>query len=298
MGDQNSSTAAQSGSSLPATIPTSGTGDLCIPDSLKFLIMNLKLIIANQLTSDNYPIRRLQIFQLLSANGFEGHLTGSSLKPSANNSSSEFWQWNPIDQNLISTLLSTISPSILLYILTLTSAKDIWSTLELCLQPTNRSRVIQLKNELYHIQMRDLTMMQYLAKIKALVDNIAAAGSLLDPEELILHILNGLPPSYNSFKTSIRTSQLPISLDVMYSLLCSKEIHIHSDIQCDTTQTADATAFYTNRVNSPRGRTGYRGGRGRGAPFKPNSSPSRNGYLESNKPVCQICNKTGHNASV
>ncbi|XP_020704679.1 uncharacterized protein LOC110115705 [Dendrobium catenatum] len=286
----SSPTQSSTEASPPAIPPT--MSEIVIPPSLKFLMNNLKLIISNQLTSENYSIWRLQIFQLFSANGYEGHLTGDSAKPTA--SSNELWLWNLIDQNLISALLSTISPAVLPYILNLSTARDIWITLELRLQPTNRSRVIQLKNEFYHIQMKDLTMMQYLAKIKSLVDNIAAAGSILDPEEIILHILNGLPPSYNSFKTSIRTSQLPLSLDVLYNLLCSEEIHMQTDIHRNSSSLADSTALYTSRGGSSRGRSPYRGSRGRGAPFRPNSSSTRN---DSSRPTCQICNKSGHIAS-
>ncbi|PKU68969.1 hypothetical protein MA16_Dca002237 [Dendrobium catenatum] len=75
--------------------------------------------------------------------------------------------------------------------------------------------------------MNTSTMQQYLAKVKNIVDTIAASGSTVDPKDIILHILNGLPASYNSIKTYIRSSLLPADLDALYSLLCSEEIHVN-----------------------------------------------------------------------
>ncbi|KAI0493654.1 hypothetical protein KFK09_023775 [Dendrobium nobile] len=298
MAEQSSSSQVPQTSAPPASSVSAAMSELIIPSSLKFLKNNLKLIVPNQLTSDNYPVWKLQVFQLFSANGFDGYLTGQISKPSAALAASnpaEFKLLNLIEQNLVVALLSTISPSVLPYILNLTSARDIWSTLELRLQPSNRSRVIQLKNELYRVQMGDLTMMQYLTKIKALVDNIVAAGSHLDSEDIILHILNGLPQSYNPFKTSICTSQLPISLEVLYSLLCSEEIHQQTEVQRDTSLLTDNTVLYANRAASSRGRNTSRGFRGRGASFRSSSNnPSRPPPGDQNRPTCQICGKSDH----
>ncbi|KAL0906248.1 hypothetical protein M5K25_024726 [Dendrobium thyrsiflorum] len=103
--------------------------------------------------------------------------------------------------------------------------------------------------------MRDSTMMQYLAQVKTIVDNIAAAGSQVDVEDIILYILNGLPSSYNAFKTSIRTSLQPISLDTLYSLLCSEEVDIQSELQRESIHPSDSVALFSNRGTS-RGRPG------------------------------------------
>lgn len=130
-------------------------------------------------------------------------------EPSSNSTNPDYRLWHLIDQSLISALLSTISLVVLPYILNLTTTHEIWTNLEHLLQSTNMSRVIQLKNEIHYVQMYDNTMTQYLTHIKTLVDNIAAAGSHIDVEDIILYIINGLPSSYNSFKNAIRTTHLP-----------------------------------------------------------------------------------------
>ncbi|KAI0528949.1 hypothetical protein KFK09_001493 [Dendrobium nobile] len=210
MSKNQSSTAQMATSSLSASM-----AEFTVPSPLKFLVSNIKQIVTIQLNSENYAIWRLQTLKLLSANGFEGYLTGSQVPP-ADDSSTDFRLWKLVDQNLVSALYSTISPAILPYILNLATTNKIWKTIEGRLQPTNRSRVIQLKNELHNITMGDSSMQQYLAQVKGIVDNIAAAGSKVEIEDILHYILNGLPTVYNSFKTSIRTCQNPISLEVLY----------------------------------------------------------------------------------
>ncbi|KAI0524565.1 hypothetical protein KFK09_003942 [Dendrobium nobile] len=165
----------------------------------------------------------------------------------------DYMLWKLINQNLISALYSTISPSILPYILNMQSAQEIWRMLETKLQPTNHSRVIQLKNALHNLTMGDSSMQQYLAQIKSIVDSIAATGSRVDTEDILHYILNGLPIAYNSFSTSIRTCQSTISL---YSLLCSEEINIQNQLLKDSTR--DNSAFYINvRPNMGRGNSSF-----------------------------------------
>ncbi|KAI0511174.1 hypothetical protein KFK09_011799 [Dendrobium nobile] len=227
MGDQESSSTLPPSSSTLAGTPI----ELVLPTTLKFIISNIKNLIPNTLTADNYAMWRTQIFQHLSANGYADHLTGKMLPPS-DPTSSVYAQWRLVDNNLISALFSTISPAILPYVITSATAHEVWAILERRLQSSSRSRIIQLKNELHHIQMNNQTMQQYLAQVKNMVDNIAASGTKIDPEDITLYILNGLPATYNSFKTYIRSSSLPADLDALYSLLCSEEIHINQDIKC------------------------------------------------------------------
>ncbi|PKU78594.1 Retrovirus-related Pol polyprotein from transposon TNT 1-94 [Dendrobium catenatum] len=167
------------------------------------------------------------------------------------------------------------------------------------MQPNIRSRVIQLKNELHNIQMNNSSMQQYLMQIKNLVDNIAVSGSKIDTEDIIIYILNGLPSSYNSFKTSIRTSLHPIDLDTLYSLLCSEEIAMQREHQKEATATTDNPAFYTSRTSSNRSNGANRNFKNRKnesrstSDYAPHSHPNQL-ISKTDRPTCQICGKLGH----
>ncbi|PKU86871.1 Retrovirus-related Pol polyprotein from transposon TNT 1-94 [Dendrobium catenatum] len=144
--------------------------------------------------------------------------------------------------------------------------------------------------------MKNLTMQQYLTQVKTIVDNIAASGSKIDPEDIILYILNGLPASYNSFKTFIRSSPLPADLDSLYSLLCSEEIHVNQELLKEPA--IDPSALYATSYNQYRGRSQRRPpkntkNQSSNQTSQPlNSSPASNN--DNNRPTCQICGKIGH----
>ncbi|KAL0928192.1 hypothetical protein M5K25_000062 [Dendrobium thyrsiflorum] len=233
-----------------------------VPASLKFLISNIKNIVPTQLSSDNYAIWRSRVLKLLRANGFSLFLEATAEPPSRlmqtpdglTVTNPKYNQWLLIDQNLATTLCSTIAPSILPYVLHLESCSAIWSTVEQRLQATNRSCVIQLKNELHNISMKNLAMVQYLIEIKNSVNKISAAGSNIDAEDIILYTLNGLPPTYNAFKTYIRTMLNPISLEDLYSLLISEEINIQAESSRNNNLPNPNLALYSYRGSGRRGR--------------------------------------------
>ncbi|PKU74846.1 Retrovirus-related Pol polyprotein from transposon TNT 1-94 [Dendrobium catenatum] len=147
------------------------------------------------------------------------------------------------------------------------------------------------------MQMKDLSVQQYLTRIKTIVDGISTSGSKIESEDVMLHILNGLPPLYNSFKSTIRNSLLPIDLDTFYALLCNEELHLQQEnLQEQTNTTGNTHALYAASVNSTRSRNGSTRRFNKPKPqpqaqtttaYPPNQQPA-------SRPLCQICGKIGH----
>lgn len=77
--------------------------------------------------------------------------------------------------------------------------------------------------------MSNKIMNQYLTEMKTKIDLISAARSTISTKDIIFYTLNGLPPAYQSFKTSIRTNLQHLSLDNFYSLLCSEETILNAE---------------------------------------------------------------------
>ncbi|KAI0492290.1 hypothetical protein KFK09_026560 [Dendrobium nobile] len=210
------------GTTSEAAVPTPG-----ISPSLKFVISNLKFLVPHALTPDNFPIWSTQIAKLFKANGFAEFLDPKSTTENVD-PNQDARTWKITDQNLATAMCSTISPAVLPYVIHLESTQEIWATLHTRFQSSNRSKVIQLKHELHNVSMQTMSMTQYFTEIKKIVDHIASAGSSVDPEDVMIYILNGLPPAYQSFTTTIRTMQGSLSLDSLYALLISEEIHLKS----------------------------------------------------------------------
>ncbi|XP_020677738.1 uncharacterized protein LOC110096231 [Dendrobium catenatum] len=311
--------ADSSSSSSSATLHTVAVdSDPAIPPKLKFFMSTIKTLVNTQLSTENYPVWKAQVYKLFSANGFEDFLTGAASKPSKQVKNLDgslspnplFHTWFLIDQNLAAAIFSTIGSSLLPYVLNLDSCHEIWVTIERRLQSSNRSRLLQLKNEMHHVQMNDQTMVQYLSVIKQKIDAITAAGSSVPTEDIILYTLNGLPPTYQGFKTALRTQLQPINLDDFYSLLCSEELNIAAETARATVYTSSSTdqafSLATTRGRF-RGRGSYQSsnrgrstgpGRGRGRTDSssgrvPNTS-NRGGRPPCSYVECQICAKPGH----
>ncbi|PKU66194.1 Retrovirus-related Pol polyprotein from transposon TNT 1-94 [Dendrobium catenatum] len=255
-----------------------------ISHSLKFVISNLKFLVPHSLTPDNFPIWSTQIAKLFKANGF-GTFLDPNLGTENQDPNQDPSSWTVTDQNLATAMCSTISPEVLPYVIHLESTNEIWKTLHTRFQSSNRSKVIQLKNELHNISMQSRTMTQYLTEVKKIVDQISSAGSSVDPEDVIIYILNGLPPAYQPFTTTIRTLQSSMTLDNLYSLLMSEEIHIKSAAQKFPLAQETQSALFSYRGRGRRGRTRSNN----------NANPAAKAP-QSMSVQCQICKKKGHEA--
>ncbi|PKU60303.1 Retrovirus-related Pol polyprotein from transposon TNT 1-94 [Dendrobium catenatum] len=146
--------------------------------------------------------------------------------------------------------------------------------------------------------MKDKSMTQYLLDVKSKVDALAAAGAPVEVEDVIHYTLNGLPPTYQAFKTAIRTNLRSVSLDELYTLLCSEELNLlHEttkelhDLSLHGTQ----TALTANRGRG-RGRTPNSRGRNNSRSNYSQSNSNRGGKPPRSSISCQICGKTGHSA--
>ena len=66
-------------------------------------------------------------------------------------------------------------------------------------------------------------MLEYLLKIKKIVNNISTIEEFVTKEDQILYILGGLGHEYNSFVVSITSSTDALNLDDINNLLLAYE---------------------------------------------------------------------------
>jgi hypothetical protein len=120
---------------------------------------------------------------------------------------------------------------------------------------------------------------EYFAKMRALGDEMNAAGRKLEDEELVEYILAGLDFEYNLVVSAVVARVEPISISELYMQVLAFEMRLELIGQ-------SASSYSTSSANSAqRGRGGFSHGqgRGRGTPGRggdgrgQNSSPSRGG---------------------
>nr|CAD1839779.1 unnamed protein product [Ananas comosus var. bracteatus] len=145
-------------------------------------------------------------------------------------------------------------------------------------------------------------------KIKAISDNLAAVGKSIHDDDLIHHIVHGLPPEYDHIRVSIRTNPSISTVEEVHALLASEELLLEERRQLQSSITHESTAFiaqnnsFQNNLGSNYGRgrntnNGRGRGRGRGGYGRGGGQPPRNNNTNANggqRPTCQIYNRIGH----
>lgn len=83
---------------------------------------------------------------------------------------------------------------------------------------------MQLKNQLQTIKRGNLSISDYLDKMNGIANNLALAGKLVDDDDFITLIMNGVGPTYDSIVNSTQARGAPILLDDLVGLLLSVEM--------------------------------------------------------------------------
>ncbi|KAJ4977279.1 hypothetical protein NE237_002385 [Protea cynaroides] len=213
------------------------------------------------------------------------------------------------DQMLLSWINATLSDSVLPYIVGVTSTQRAWNLLKQRYASTAPAHVMALKRQLGPLKRGVEPMNEYIQQIKTLSDQLAACGAAVNDDDLVLITLDGLPPSYCQFCSSIRilAKSTDLSLEELHNLLICEEIAVAKDFQPEQPNALIASRPYRpplGRGFSQRGCHQYSKRSADGLlqtaqsstvniphhPYAPrHSAPSPN-----TRPICQICQKTGH----
>lgn len=102
----------------------------------------------------------------------------------------EFFTWIRRDQYLVSWLLSSMSESMLGNVTRYVTAK-IQLAMENLFQSQSKARVMQLKLQLQTTKKVNLSIDDYIMKMRGLADSLAAASHTISDDDLALQILAG-----------------------------------------------------------------------------------------------------------
>jgi len=159
--------------------------------------------------------------------------------------------WQKKDQLVLSWILCSLSPAILTSMYGLNTSKSAWAYLTGRYTDQSRSRISHLKRQLQSLQQGRKTCTEYLNQAKSWADQLAALGKLVDNDDLISFIINGLNPLYHSFVAafSLAIRNCDMSFLDFQSELLSHEILIENQSQQSVTHEAPAFALYSNRTS-------------------------------------------------
>ncbi|KAG8495625.1 hypothetical protein CXB51_013396 [Gossypium anomalum] len=199
------------------------------------------------------------------------------------------------DKFLASWLLSTVTDDILVHLTTAKTSLDIWTTINRRFGAKSSVKISSMRHNLYSIKKSNLSIKDYLSKVKSLSDSLTAAGSLVTEQEQVSIILAGLPIEFESIR--VLATATPMTLELVTEMLLdceARQLAMLTDIPLQVNlvsqqgnQDSVKGGFGTNRGSHQGSRSTGRGwsrGRTRG---------SGRGWSRS-KPQCQLCGKIGH----
>lgn len=92
-------------------------------------------------------------------------------------------------------------------------------------------------------------MQAYLHTFKVIADQLAACGAPMSDDDMIIHILEGLPNSYRQFNSSIRICACTslLTLEELHMLLICEEMSV-----AEEPSPTSNVALYAARPNKPQ----------------------------------------------
>lgn len=191
-------------------------------------------VVSEKLTKHNHALWKMQVLAIVRGARLEGFLTGitktpaSTVKRTSDGKQEEvqnplYIEWVATDQQVLGFLLSSITPNILSQLTTCKTAVEVWSAVEAMFTSMSRARTVNIRIALATTKKGDLSMAEYIAKMRSLADEIASAGKAIDDDELVSYVLAGLDFDYNPIVSALVARTEPISVGEMYSQLLSFE---------------------------------------------------------------------------
>lgn len=278
-----------------------------------------------KLNESNYLLWKTQFEALLSSQKLLGFVTGQTPAPAATvtvvvfevpvvNPNPDLEAWKCTDQLVKSWLFGTLTEEFFGYVHNLETSQDVWLSLADNFNKISVAREFDLRRRLQLLNTRGKDFLVYCREFRALCDQLSSIGKPVEESMKIFTFLNGLTRDYDPISTVVQSSMSRFPPPT-FSDVVSEVTGFHTCLQSYETP-ADVTpftAFQTQRVgnnnNYTRGRGGYNsrfGNRGRGCGYSTrgrgfSQQVNSSGWNQSqshsdNRPVCQICGRTGHSA--
>ncbi|CAA0819588.1 Unknown protein, partial [Striga hermonthica] len=147
------------------------------------LVFPQSQLITLKLEDSNFLIWKQQILTAIRGYGLESFISATTsppdrfITPEEGNLpmlNPEYDIWQRQDQLLASWILSSLSQGNLILVVGLSSSKEIWNALEKNFASQSRARIMQHKLELQTMKKGNMTMREYLNKMKTCFDLLAA----------------------------------------------------------------------------------------------------------------------------
>uniref|UniRef100_A0A2N9I4N5 Uncharacterized protein n=1 Tax=Fagus sylvatica TaxID=28930 RepID=A0A2N9I4N5_FAGSY len=173
----------------------------------------------------------------------------------------------------------------------------------------SRARLMHAHYQLVTLKKGNLSITDFYQKAEQYSDLLASIGQPISDNDLIIHILGGLPTEYDSLVTTVNTRLADFSIDELYGHLLSHELRLEQhavtpDLGIPTANFAakppgNSSRGHQHPASSNRGFHQRNRGRHTSSRGRPNGGPPNsfsNSVSHGSRSFCQICLKPGHTA--
>jgi len=182
--------------------------------------------------------------------------------------------------------MSAMSDTMLARIVGCKTAAEVWERVHVFFLSHTKAKTQQLRTQLQNTRKGNMSISDYLLKIKLAIDALIAIGSFVSINDHIEYIFDGLTEEYDPFVASITIRKDPYTVSDIESLLLAQEARIkrHNSYNANTSiNMAQSGGRFYNSRGGRGGRFSNKGGRNRG----------RSSGIRS-LVICQLCGKQGH----
>jgi hypothetical protein len=134
-------------------------------------------------------------------------------------SNPEFTVFVSKQQQVLNFLLSSLSKEILEYVAEYPTHGKVWKNMLATVSTQSRAHVINMHMAQSTSRKGNLSIAQYVAKMKALADDMASAGKKINEEELVGYILAVLDSDYDGVISAVVAPVESISVSELYGQL-------------------------------------------------------------------------------
>ena len=129
--------------------------------------------------------------------------------------------WITKDQQVLSYLLNSMSPEILAQVVGKDSTFELWTTVTNLFASQSQSRITNLRIAITNTKKGSMSSSAYMAKMKSLGDELAAAGRPVSDPEMVDYILAGLDRDYDPVVAAIGAVKNIITADDLFAQIAA-----------------------------------------------------------------------------
>ena len=131
--------------------------------------------------------------------------------------------WWRQDQQVLSLIITSLSKSVLPYVVGKLTAKEAWSALMKHCSSTNPSRIMHLHKRLHNTQKGTRSIAEFVQDIQRTCDELAAVGYPVQESVSTYALLCGLGSAYSAFSAGISSNLINLGFDDVVAQINSYE---------------------------------------------------------------------------